>query len=605
MCGIVGFNFSDKKLVKKMNDRLIHRGPDGEGFYVDRYASLGHRRLSIIDLSKKGSQPMKYKDYIIVYNGEIYNFPDIKKDLLLKGYSFNSNTDTEVLLYSYIEWGESCVNRFNGMWAFCIYNKKEKSYFLSRDRFGIKPLYYYWDNKKFIFASELKAVTEWDNDLKINKKALNFYFYQKYIGDDLTIYENVYKLKPGYNMIYKQKDNTLKLSRYYDINAEIDKVKNIPVNDRVKKIKSILIDAVMVRLISDVPVGSFLSGGVDSSVISAIIAENKKDFDTFSIGFKEKSYDELEYSRIVSDYINTKHHYKYLEMDEGIIRLVIGSLDEPFGDSSIIPTYLLSKITREKVTVSLSGDAADEIFGGYDTYKAYKIAELMPKIIIKPLRLFSKILPVSDRKLNLSFKIKKMTSNTDINIIKRHLNWMEQIDENERHRLLDRNFMGDKDLISIDNVKDFLSIQLNDINYYLAEDILKKVDTASMLNSLEARVPYLDYRLVPLVLSLPEKYKIKYFKTKWLLKKIALDFIPKKIINRKKRGFTSPVSIWIKNIDFINNFLTDKKYYEHGFINYVYAEKLLNDHLKAVRDNSRVLWLIFVFNYWWHTNRKK
>lgn len=605
MCGIVGFNFSDKKIIKNMNNSLKHRGPDGEGYYIDDNVSLGHRRLSIIDLSPKGKQPMFYKDLVIVYNGEIYNFLELKKELVLKGHRFISDCDTEIVLHSYEEWGSDCVNYFNGMWAFCIYNKNKKEFFISRDRFGIKPLYYYWDNKTFIFTSELKSLKALSLDLDIDKKALNFYFYQKYIGDELTIFKNVYKLKPSSNLYFDLKNKNLVLKNYYFLENEIKKAEKVPLNDRLSKIEEVLKDAVIKRLIADVPVGSFLSGGIDSSLISAVIAKNKKDFNTFSIGFNEATYDEIKYSKIVSQHIKTKHHYKYLDIDEDLIKNIVSNLDEPFGDSSIIPTYLLSKITREEVTVSLSGDAGDEVFAGYDTYLAYKVTRLLPNILIKLLKYFIKIIHVSDKKLSLSFKIKKFVKDFDDNVNRRHLNWMSQSNAEERKNILGKNFIDENEIIRFVNDKSLLSVQLNDINNYLPEDILKKVDTASMLNSLETRVPFLDYRLVPLVLSLPEKYKIRFFKTKWFLKKIAGNYIPGKIINRKKRGFTVPLSKWIREGNLIREYLTNKDYFQHNLLNYNYVLNLLNEHLNKKNDNSRILWLVFVFNLWHSINFKK
>ena len=292
-------------------------------------------------------------------------------------------------------------------------------------------------------------------------------------------------------------------------------------------------------------------------------------------------------------------------MDDELIEYILSNLDEPFGDSSIIPTYLLSKITREKVTVSLSGDAGDEVFAGYDTYLAYKIGKFLPKIFIKILKLLMKGFPVSDKKLSLTFKIKKFIKDYDDNVNKRHLNWMSQSSVEERKKLLGKNYIKENEIIKVQNEKNFLSIQLNDIHNYLAEDILKKVDIASMLNSLEVRVPFLDYRLVPLVLSLPEKYKIRFFKTKWILKRLGKKYVPIKIINRKKRGFTVPLSKWIRESDLIKNYVINRKYYTHNLINYDIVKKLLENHLKKVNNNSRVLWLVFIFNFWWNKINQK
>jgi asparagine synthase (glutamine-hydrolysing) len=598
MCGITGFNWKDEGLVKKMTDAIAHRGPDAEGFYTDQLVSLGHRRLSIIDLSENGRQPMIYKDFIIIFNGEIYNFQEIKQELVLLGHHFISNSDTEVILHAYEEWSEDCLNRFNGMWAFCLYDKKRNVLFLSRDRFGVKPIYYYCDDQKFIFASELKAIRQHQLNLHLNIKAINFYFYQKYIGDNLTVFENIYKLKPSEKLIYDIERKQIKLSNYYCLSDEILKAGQIPIKERLESIRKIIPDAVEKRLIADVPVGSFLSGGLDSSLISAIISEKTKNFDTFSIGFKEKSYNELEYSIRAAEYIKTKHHYKILDVDEQLIEFILKNLDEPFGDSSILPTYLLSKITREKVTVSLSGDAGDEIFGGYDTYMAYKISKIIPRFTIPIIAGLVKLIPASEKKVSLEFKLKRFVQNYSTDIIKRHLNWMATFAETTRKLLLTNHFVEDDLLIDTKPTNGLLSIQLIDILNYLPEDILKKVDTATMLTSLEARIPFLDYRLVPLVLSLPENYKIRRFKAKYFLKTIAKQYLPNFIINRKKRGFTSPITKWIQESPIIKQYLTKPEYFNHNFINKQFTDSLFQRHINKKEDHSRQLWLIFVFNYW-------
>jgi len=602
MCGIAGFNWPDESIIKMMSQSMRHRGPDDEGFYIDDNMSLGHKRLAIIDLSERGHQPMEFEHLIIVYNGEIYNFKQLREQLMSKGYNFISDTDTEVVLKSFHLWGPSCVERFNGMWAFCIYDKKENVLFLSRDRFGKKPLYYYFDGAQFIFASELKAIKKHKLDFSINIPGLNFFFYQKYIGDDLTIYRNCYKLRPSENLLFDLKSKRLTRIKYYALEQQIHKCQEIPFNERLKSIEEIIVDAVETRLVADVPVGSFLSGGIDSSLISAIISSKHKNFDTFSIGFTDKSYDELKFSKFVSEHIRTDHHYDYMEVDEDLIKFIIENMDEPFGDSSILPTYLLSKITRRNVTVSLSGDGGDEVFGGYDTYKAYKIAKYVPMDVMKLSRYLVNLLPPSDKKLAASFKMKRFVSDLDTNINRRHLNWMATFNDPAREKLLSGNFISADELLLCASEDNLLSIQLNDIYNYLSEDILKKVDLASMLNSLEARVPYLDYRLVPLVLSLPEEYKIRNLTTKWFLKKVAANYLPKKIIHRPKRGFTVPVTKWIKKSDFIQEFLTDRRFYEHSLLNYDYVQQMFNAHINRKEDNARQLWLVFVFNYWMFVN---
>jgi len=598
MCGIAGFNWKDRSAVEAMADVMKHRGPDDRGSWLDDKVSLGHTRLAILDLSQKGHQPMHFHNLVIVFNGEIYNFKEIRNELEGFGYKFVSDCDTEVILAAYHRWGDKCVERFNGMWAFCIYDKDKQTLFLSRDRFGIKPVYYYFDGRRFIFASELKAIKKHTIPLETDISALNFFFYQKYIGGDLAVYKNCRKLKPSENLLFDLNTNKLTITKHYNLEAEIDQRLSIPVNERLEMVEEIIKDAVLKRLIADVPVGSFLSGGLDSSLVSSIISKSKKDFDTFSIGFKDDSYNELKFSQIVAEHIKTAHHYEYMDVNEDIIRQVIGEMDEPFGDSSVFPTYLLSKITRRKVTVSLSGDAGDEVFAGYDTYKAYKLAQYVPHPLVKLSQRLVDAIPPSDKKITLGFKMKRFVRDFESDVNSRHLNWMATFRDETRQKLLGDCFVPSEQLIKRSSQDSLLSLQLNDIHNYLAEDILKKVDLASMLVSLEARVPYLDYRLVPLVLSLPEKYKIRNFTTKWLLKKIASNYLPRNIVHRSKRGFTVPVSAWIRDSNFIREFLSNRRYYEASPINYDYAQGLLTEHISRKNDYARELWLIFVYNYW-------
>jgi asparagine synthase (glutamine-hydrolysing) len=406
-------------------------------------------------------------------------------------------------------------------------------------------------------------------------------------------------LKPAHNLIFNLVTRKISVEKYFHLESEIEKLKSRPTKERLAEIENLVVDAVEKRLIADVPIGSFLSGGLDSSLISAFIARKKRDFDTFSIGFKEKTFNELPYSIQVAEYIKTKHHYKILEIDSEIIKKVLSQLDEPFGDASILPTYLLSEITREKVTVSLSGDAGDEVFGGYDTYKAFKMAKFFPSFIMKIGKNLVNKLPASDENAPLKLKIIKFFKDYHPNRINRHMNWMSQTDENQRSNLLQHNYLDIENLIEAPQKVELLEIQLNDIHNYLAEDILKKVDIASMQVSLEARVPFLDFRLVPLVLSLPEKFKINLFSVKYLLKKIACKYLPSEIIKRKKQGFSIPLSRWIKESELIKEYLIDRKYYRHYLIDNTYVGNIFKKHLANEGDYSRLLWLVFVFNYWY------
>ncbi len=598
MCGIAGFNWKDRDVIEKMTGCLAHRGPDDEGRCVDDRVSLGHRRLSIIDTSARGRQPMRFENLVITYNGEVYNFKQLREQLESKGYAFVSDTDTEVVLLSYHLWGAGCVEKFNGMWAFCIYDKDKRTLFLSRDRFGIKPLYYYFDGGRFVFASELKAIRQHDLSLNIDKTGLNSFFYQKYIGGERTVFENCFKLKPAENLLFDLDRKCITKTQYYDLEAHIARAAQTPLAERLQLVAGTLTDAVESRLVADVPVGAFLSGGVDSSLISAVIARGRKDFKTFSIGFTDRSYDEVRHSRQVSQHIETDHRVEYIDIDENLIEHVVGRMDEPFGDASVLPTYLLSKMTRQSVTVSLSGDAGDEVFGGYDSYQAWNIARFIPGAVVAFAKPLVKLLPPSEKKLAAAFKIRKFVDGFGADVNRRHLDWMSTFADTRRRQLLSEHFVGADCLVDTPAGASLLSVQLNDIHNYLAEDILKKVDLASMLNSLEVRVPFLDHRLVAMVLSLPARYRIRYFRTKWLLKKIASNYLPAAIVHRKKRGFTVPISAWIRKSELIRQYITDRSCYTADMLNYDHIQRLMAVHLNIKADNARQLWLVFVFNYW-------
>lgn len=599
MCGISGFNFTNQTLIEQMNSVQAHRGPDGEGIFTDENVSLGHKRLAIIDLSKQANQPLFYKHFIIIFNGEIYNYIELRNQLIKKNHFFRTNSDTEVILHAYEEWGVNCVNHFNGMWAFCIYDKNKEELFISRDRFGIKPLFYYFNKEKFIFASEIKAIQCHKLELSISKKALNYYLYQKYIGQNQTIFNEVKKLNESHYLLFNLKNQQIKIRKYYDLKNEIKKLASIGFGEKKSRIHEIIQRAVENRLIADVPVGSFLSGGIDSSLISSLISKNHSQFDVFSIGFEEETFNELNYAKMVANKLNVNHHYKTLTINEDFIFGTLEKLDEPFGDPSLLPTSLLSKMTSEKVTVCLSGDAGDEVFGGYDTYLAWKLAQYIPGFIMYPLKRISKLFPASDKNLHFTYKIKKFIQDWDSNVQKRHLNWMSQTTDNQRKNLLNNHYVPIDSILEFSGEKSLLSIQLNDFKNYLSNDILRKVDIASMMFSLETRVPFLDYRLVPYVLSLSKNYKIHILKTKYFLKKYAAAFLPKRIINRKKAGFSIPLALWFKQSERMKEIIENKMYYQHNFFDYGFVQLQLKEHLTNKSDNSRLLWLILVFNYWY------
>ena len=598
MCGIAGINWHSRDIIDQMVLVMSHRGPDDNGTYLDEGVSLGHVRLSILDLSERGHQPMSFDSLHLTYNGEIYNYKDVRNELIECGYEFNSDTDTEVILKAYHKWGGDCVKRFNGMWAFCIYDTKKNILFLSRDRFGIKPLYYYFDGDHFAFGSDLNVVRQAAVVKELDIRGVNNYFYQKYIGSDSCIFKNYFKLKPSENLEFDLQAKSITSRKYFDLSEEVNRYKNISIDYRLAEIESILYDSVNVRMISDVPIGAFLSGGIDSSLISSIIKKNREELSTFSIGFEEESFDETCYSKQVSEYLGVDHQIDRLDMSYDLIENIIKHMDEPLADSSVVPTCLLSEAARKRVTVCLSGDGADEVFGGYDTHLGYFVAKYFPGIVRKPLNKVMSLIPVSDKKVSLSFKIKRYLRDFDSAPVARHLNWMATYNDNCREELLGQAFIPVSDLNYNLSGDSFEDVQLNDINNYLSGDILKKVDFASMRSSLEVRVPFLDYRLVPLVLSLPEKYKVRYFETKYLLKKMACEQLPRNIVYRKKRGFSVPVSRWMRDGELFSEYLLDRNNYVSSFIDYDYVKTLYEQHKNRQSDNSRQLWLVFVFNYW-------
>ncbi|MBW2978002.1 asparagine synthase (glutamine-hydrolyzing) [Candidatus Woesearchaeota archaeon] len=600
----MGFNWEDRRLAKKLGDLIKHRGPDGEGFYTDSGVTLGHRRLSIIDLSEKGKQPMSNEDKSIwmTYNGEIFNFQEIKEGLIAKGHKFESKTDTEVIIHGYEEYGFKILDKLNGQFVFCLYDKKKKILFIARDRIGINPLYYYFDGKKFIFGSELKVILKSGVEKKINKFALNYYLMYGHTPRKQSIIENAYKLEPSHYMVFNLKKNTIaKYQKYWDIRIT-SKIKN------EKPAKKLILqrfeESVKKRLIADVPVGAFLSGGLDSSSVVAFISKYKKNLNTFSIRFDYEGFDESKYANIVSKKFKTKHHeIKFTAEDvRKLIPKLVFHYDEPFGDPSMIPTYLVSKVARQHVTVSLSGDGGDELFGGYNSYKQYRLLNLqkyypkfLNKLMCKLLKNFNSeflILPKAFFELGClkrSQKFARLMSYLDINEFenitgeKPYKYYKEYAKEFKREHFL--NEASDIDL-----------------HNYIAEDILTKVDRASMANSLESRPPILDHKMIELACSIDSRFKLKGKEGKWILKKAFEGILPKKIIYRKKKGFGVPLKYYFRNelkklveryvINFDKHSLFDYKNYSKEI------KKNLNKKHWA-KDYSRIIWTIMMFNLWW------
>jgi len=591
MCGIAGISqwkgVSEDTIaaVSRMCNSIKHRGPDNQGVKSLGNIVLGHRRLSIIDLSANANQPMSSKDerFNIVYNGEIYNFMEIKNDLIQHGYSFKTNSDTEVIIYAYDKFGSDCFSMFNGMFSLAIWDSKLNELILARDRFGKKPLYYYFDkNKNISFASELKAFKE-DKTFspELSYEALNCYLAIGYILAPLTIYKNIFKLEAAHYMKISDSGNKISKLRYWDYSDSF-RIKNKDSDeDTCSKILYLLEESVKRRMISDVPVGAFLSGGIDSTSIVALMKKfHKGELHTFSVGFNQKSYNELPDADRAAEFIGTRHHGIICDIKNELdfLNNAVDVFDEPFADNSLIPMIEVSKLASDFVTVVLSGDGADEIFAGYITYKAdkyYNFAKPIPdsiKRFIIGLNSNSK----NKNKLNWQYKQKQFLNGALHSPEKAHYLWRQFFSPEERIEILGKEY---KDLVydtdPYNTFKKYYDIgkELDtlDRNLYvdgmtwLTDDILVKVDRTTMHSSIEARSPYLDPELVEYVSSIPSNKKMKGMQLKFILKKALKDVIPEFVINKKKSGFNSPVGEWIGS-NGNNEFKTFNKYvYDRKF----------------------------------------
>ncbi|MEJ2628012.1 MAG: asparagine synthase (glutamine-hydrolyzing) [bacterium] len=620
MCGICGVVYKDglrtpsKQTLQAINNTISHRGPDDDGVQVFSSAGLAMRRLSIIDLYT-GHQPLSNEDQTltIVFNGEIYNFLVLKQQLQDRGHTFKTSTDTEVIVHGYEEWGENVCKKLNGMFAFAIWDDKRKKLMLARDRIGIKPLYYYEDEEKLVFGSEIKAILPCpDIDKTIDTVALNNFLTFEYIPAPRSIFQKIRKLKPGHWLTWS--DNILTNTCYWDFLPRQKSWKEGQARQRMQELMS---DSVQLRLISDVPLGAFLSGGIDSSITVATMAHlMDTPVKTFSIGFKESSYNELKYARAVAQKYNTEHHEFTLEADAlDLTEKLVKQFDEPFGDFSIFPTYLVSKIAREFVKVTLSGDGGDELFAGYDTYRAHVFAQKFYKWLPgKPLFNFlaEKISP-TEKKKGLINSYKRFIRGTWLPERLYHVRWMVFLQQQERAKLLSKDIL---DSIADTHPYDFIyqyAEQLDentdditrtgyiDLKTYLVDNILVKVDRMSMATSLETRVPFLDHRLVEFAFSLPPRLKMKFFKTKYILNKTFWHDLPKEVQNRDKQGFSIPIKNWIREElkPMMTDYLDETRIGQQGFFNPEFVGRLRDEHLQGKENHSHILWALMFFQQWY------
>jgi asparagine synthase (glutamine-hydrolysing) len=623
MCGICGFCFSDEKpvdfdVLAKMTATLQHRGPDDKGYYIDAGIALGHRRLSIIDLDT-GKQPIHNEDksIYVVFNGEIYNFPEIKKDLEEKGHRFYTRTDTEVLVHLYEEMGEKCLERLNGMFAFAIWDKKRRKMFLARDRIGIKPLYYAHNGKVLAFASEPKALLQlpWIEE-QLDLKGLSHYLSYDFIPAPYCIYKEIRKIPPGHQIVYQNGD--LHCECYWDLDLS-DRVGGVENEQEISDlIWGEFCRGVKMRLISDVSLGVLLSGGIDStSVLAALRHEGVDDIRTFSIGFEDPSFDESRYFRSAASFFETEHHEEILAPQKliDIIPHVASMLDEPLADASIMPTYLLSHFTKGYVKVALGGDGGDELFAGYPTYQAFLLSryyERLPGAMRSMIESMVKRLPVSFDNMSFDFRAKKFIAGIGYPPEERNYVWLGTFSPDKKKQLVTKEVNKEWDDFNAFHVlHDYLnsktfSSELGKLLYldtklYLQEGVLAKVDRASMAHGLEVRVPFLDHRFVELVTGLPERLKLKGFTTKYLWKKAIKGRIPHEIKKRKKKGFGIPLARWLSEDlkQLMLELYSEERLKKQGIFNYSVVKRLVSDHLAHRVDNRKKLWNLLIFQLWW------
>ncbi len=620
MCGITGFIAKDRdaatdmraELLGRMCESIVYRGPDEQGTLVRGRAALGMRRLSIIDI-KTGQQPIFTEDgnLAIVFNGEIYNFQEVRKELMALGHKFKTNSDTEVIVHAFEEFGEACVQKLRGMFAFAIWNFRDESLFIARDRVGKKPLYYtLTDNGEFVFGSELKTLLV-HGGLKreVDLAALDAYLTFGYVPEEFCILKNVKKLLPGHFLNFRSGDVTTK--QYWDF--DLSKVKEArPEAEWAELLREKIEEAVKIRLISEVPLGAFLSGGVDSSTIVGLISRlSERPVKTFSIGFHEDSFDELKYARIAARHFHTDHQEFVVTPDLfDLIGEIVTHFDEPFADQSALPTYLLSKMARDHVTVVLSGDGGDELFGGYSRYvidrQRNKFAAIPRVIRQQILRKLSSAMPHGGRGKNYLYNI-------SLDPLERYIDSVSAFNTPRKANLyspdLAAGLNGDgsaaasvfkrygESLSPHDPVARLLYL---DSKTYLPGDILTKVDRMTMANSLEARVPLLDHELIELVAQMPSNLKMKGVETKYILKKAMEGIVPDEILYREKQGFGVPIGDWINDQlrDRINDDLAERRTVQRGYFDSSYVKTLLTEHAAGRRDNSNALWMLWMLELW-------
>jgi asparagine synthase (glutamine-hydrolysing) len=630
MCGITGWinlERSDPRdhnegVLHSMCKTILHRGPDSEGIWMDDTAALGMRRLSIIDL-KTGDQPMFSEDrsVIVMVNGELYNFREVRTDLEKRGHKFRTQTDVEIVPHLYQIYGDDFVDHINGMFAIALWDSKRKRLVLARDRFGEKPLYYGLFQGKLIWASEPKAILAHPSvDAELNLDALRQYLSYDYVPAPHSIYKGIYKLPAGH--ILTAENAEIKTRRYWNLTwQKADRkvgLNGAGMETRARELRDLLSDAVRMRLVSDVPLGILLSGGVDSSTVAAFAVQHATEkVKTFSIGFEEDSFDESRYARQVAHHLGTEHYEATLSVDTAadLIDEIGRWLDEPLSDGSLIPTFMLARFVRHHVTVALGGDGGDELFAGYPMYYGHKVARMYQAVprflrsgLIEPV---VNRLPVSTKNLSFEYRAKRFVRSSGYDTIERHHSWFGSFSVDEQNSLLTADikggsradvYHGARELLRLCDARDEIErMQFLDLNYYMAEDILTKVDRASMAVSLETRAPFLDPRIGEFAAALPLGFKLRGSTGKYILKRALADLLPHEILHRSKKGFGIPIAEWLKGRlnPMMHDLLAPERLRRQGLFEPTFVGRMIDEHERGVASHHKQLWTVLVFQLWY------
>lgn len=598
MCGIVGFidkNENKKEIITKMSKRIEHRGPDGEGFFIDGDVAFAHRRLSIIDL-QSGNQPMFNEDetIVVIFNGEIYNYLELKEELKEK-HTFKTQSDTEVLVHGYEEWGSELPKHLRGMFAFAIYDKKDNSLFLARDNFGIKPLYYANMNNTFMFASEIKAFLEHPSfEKKLNEEILPSYLSFSFTPTNETFFKGVYRIDAGCTLTYK--DGEIKLNKYFK--KEFKEIEQ-DYSEVVESISKIMEDSVHKHLLSDVEVGSFLSSGIDSSYLVALAKPDK----TYTVGYDIPKYNEIEYAKDLTNKLNINNTSKVINKEEymKVIPKIMYHLDEPASDPAAVALYFVAELASHDVKVVLSGEGADEFFGGYNTYRQTVEMKWYNKIPFVIRHMISSICKLLPEVRGINFLVRRGEKLEDS-----YIGVNRVFGDKETKKVLKNKYnLTTKDVtketyLEYKDEKDIIKMQAIDIDFWLMKDILLKADRMTMASSLEGRVPFIDKEVFKVASSLPLKYKVTKENTKVALRDAAKKVIPTEAYKKKKLGFPVPVREWMKEDDLYLKIKTSFESESAGqFFNQKYIIKLLDEHKNGKKDNYRKVWTIYCFLTWY------